>query len=556
MRRPAAMGPPGAQPAGADAEDFSKRGACRRRALLVTAAAAAAVVALPSFGGNSAGGAGVAPQPPPPAAAAEPLLLPPSPPATARPRAPQQRLRLRTESGGWLVGVIDEALVVGDSAEDSGLALQDGRILHASSGMAVGLRKPIGVGDPHELVLVSRADGVRFELHADGKLAEAGGARRSVHSWHGAYRRAGMLTPGTALVLAADSERRLLFEAAEAPPLGPPPPAPPPADRKRVVVATFVHLRKSAGDSMLDSAAVLTHRVWQMQLNPGRAFEYSLLVLLSNTSDSLRRPFDRLGWKVASLPLSVEPHDIRNPRISKEVWTDGAMGIWEMIKLEAWRPEVVGAPGDLHAVLMVDLDVHFRGSIEPALLPPWFPDEATLAYTQGAWPIEKLNGGFLVIRTGERTAEDYKNILALLREGDFRGGTGWKGAGYGWTYGGRTMQGLLPYYYIMGAGSGRARRLPRCVFNNMVNSDECKRMQPAAVRSNHFTGGCMKPWTCNRMGHALCTGFHDDWWKHAALAARALGTQPPSCRFGYRSMGLTQLTKWKPFWRPSWAPVR
>eukprot|EP01061_Rhynchopus_euleeides_P003931 TRINITY_DN1320_c3_g2_i1.p1 TRINITY_DN1320_c3_g2~~TRINITY_DN1320_c3_g2_i1.p1 ORF type:complete len:405 (+),score=134.62 TRINITY_DN1320_c3_g2_i1:34-1215(+) len=289
--------------------------------------------------------------------------------------------------------------------------------------------------------------------------------------------------------------------------------------KKKVAVATYIHKgnydRAFAGyaDGMLDNLAVITSQVHRFA--PVMQFDVELLVFLDNTTSDMEPVFQRLGWHVRHLQVAVSYEDVRNKQIAHELHTDGAIAIWEMLKLEAWRPSIVKL--DVELIALIDTDIHIRQPFDSIFLPPAMSETATLGFTQGAWEGEKVNGGFLVIRPDARSEQDYHNILELLKEGDFRPGSGWKGK-VGWTYGGRTIQGLLPYYYLHGEGVGRGSNMSRCTYNNMVNSNICKGVAAKDVISNHFTGGCMKPWSCRGAGHALCNQFTDQWWDDVKLA--------------------------------------
>eukprot|EP01062_Namystynia_karyoxenos_P057712 TRINITY_DN4886_c0_g3_i1.p1 TRINITY_DN4886_c0_g3~~TRINITY_DN4886_c0_g3_i1.p1 ORF type:complete len:502 (+),score=151.58 TRINITY_DN4886_c0_g3_i1:303-1808(+) len=373
----------------------------------------------------------------------------------------------------------------------------------------------------------------RWELDEAGVLSCGGGLAAP---WPAAYgARLGDPPNGTALVLVRDPGAALRLAAVPAgeTPRGAPPQQP--DRRQRVVVATYVHSgaydRGFAGHQlgMLDNLAIMTHSFAEFNRRPQRSADYELLALLTNSSAGLEPFFARLGWLVRRAHLRVQPGEVRNPQIAREVVSDGAIGIFELVKLELWRPQVLDRP-EADAVLLIDTDIFFQRPPDAIFSPAAFPPDATLAFTQGEWPIEKVNGGFLAVRVGERSERDLDEMHDTLREGDFRSGSGWKGTGYGWTYGGRTVQGLLPYHYLAGPGRGRAVRLPRCIFNNMVNSDACRAAPPKAVVSNHFTGGCPKPWTCFSPGHALCAHFTAEWWAARARAAAALGlAAPPRC---------------------------
>ena len=317
--------------------------------------------------------------------------------------------------------------------------------------------------------------------------------------------------------------------------------------KRKVAVATYVHKGKydransHTFEGMMDNIAVTTSQVRRFEKE--MIFDVELMVFLTNTSKGLAPTFEKLGWNTRILDLPMEPHQIRNPQIADEVTRDGAIGIWEMIKLEAWRPSVVNMPG-VEMILMIDTDIHIRKPFDAVFLPPMMGENATLGYTHGAWEIEKINGGYLVIRPDERSEKDYHGIYEVLREGDFRSGTGWKGK-VGWCYGGRTIQGLLPYWYLYGGGVSRGTQMWRCHTNNMVNSDECKSVPPQDVISNHFTGGCTKPWHCGHTPHPLCKNFTETWWEDVKSAEKYLSLpHRRRCPGGsYESMGIIE-NKW------------
>jgi hypothetical protein len=58
-------------------------------------------------------------------------------------------------------------------------------------------------------------------------------------------------------------------------------------------------------------------------------------------------------------------------------------------------------------------------------------------------------------------------------EGDFRSGSAWGGSGIGWCWGGKTIQGVVPYYYHRVTEKGRAIMLDRCYYNTMADTPNC-----------------------------------------------------------------------------------
>ncbi|CUG87013.1 GPI-anchored surface protein, putative [Bodo saltans] len=256
-----------------------------------------------------------------------------------------------------------------------------------------------------------------------------------------------------------------------------------------------------------------------------------------------------IGYEVWMTHAPINASEIRNEQIRQETLVDGAMGISELTKLDGLR---MGREFD--TVIMVDCDVMFhklftidnpREKIQAQVVNEdvspssvWAPGaggllniEAILGWTKGGWVSERINGGFLVFSPRHpKAALHLQRIVELLREGDFRPGSGWKGRGIGWTYGGRTIQGVLPHYFFLEATEDHNNnnnnnnittsttltfrphvQLDRCRYNNMVQLEPCKVVPFSTVTSNHFTGDCVKPWTCAHRPHPLCGQFVDAW---------------------------------------------
>ena len=216
----------------------------------------------------------------------------------------------------------------------------------------------------------------------------------------------------------------------------------------------------------------------------------------------------RIGFEVWLSPSPLNASEVRNKQIATEIVTDGAMGINELVKLEGLRMS------QFHSVVMVDCDVLFHKTFDEL-----FFITPSLAWTHGGWESEKINGGFLVFNPRHAHAMDHmKNIVDTVREGDFRPGSGWRGKGIGWTYGGRTIQGVLPHYYFLEATAMVADdpqphvEIERCRYNNMAQLEKCKAKPYDQVTSNHFTGDCLKPWWCDPRGHPLCVQFRVKWF--------------------------------------------
>jgi hypothetical protein len=82
-----------------------------------------------------------------------------------------------------------------------------------------------------------------------------------------------------------------------------------------------------------------------------------------------------------------------------------------------------------------------------------------------------VKGGFLVIKPSLR---DYQRIIDIVMEGHYKGSSAWGGTKIGWFWGGKTIQGVLAYYYQHVEDRGRGLRVDRCIYNTMSDSDRCR----------------------------------------------------------------------------------
>jgi hypothetical protein len=150
-----------------------------------------------------------------------------------------------------------------------------------------------------------------------------------------------------------------------------------------------------------------------------------------------------------------------------------------------------------------------------------------------------------VIRPSESRFEEYRE---LIREGNYKPGSGWGDSRIGNFWGGQTIQGIIPYFYHS-IHPGDAVELNgyinhftvlayfdssviRCVYNCMVDNpyrpntqiclngeptcQDCRIQKPELVKSAHFTI-CQKPWTCtehlNVHNRELCRALHKKWFE-------------------------------------------
>jgi len=158
-----------------------------------------------------------------------------------------------------------------------------------------------------------------------------------------------------------------------------------------------------------------------------------------------------------------------------------------------------------------------------------------------------VQGGFLLFRP---SIDDFEAVKGLTKEGDWRGGAGWKGTHVGYWYGGVGPDGLLQYYYNKGflesphhvgkqflpegiaqpkLSGSRMLAADRTVYDVLTTKRLMKELEGtdhaqalANVKSVHFTGECIKPWTCfePRKSEWLCQGLISKWWALRAELAK------------------------------------
>ncbi|GAB5370379.1 hypothetical protein AAMO2058_001487700 [Amorphochlora amoebiformis] len=283
---------------------------------------------------------------------------------------------------------------------------------------------------------------------------------------------------------------------------------------KKVALSILITKEPSKGNGFIDSAAMLVQSV----KNAKSKYNIELVAIVSKDVKVCRYALERIGFRVLEKELPLTPEEIRNPTIAQEIVKDGCCGIWELLKLHAWKLT------EYDRVLQLDTDILFHRNFDEL-----FEYDTTLVWTHGALGgSERLNGGFLVVRPNPT---HFDEMVEIIKSGDFQPGKGWRGKCC-WVYGGRTIQGILPYYYLFEQMEYQ-QEVERCKYNNMVEIDRCKTWLYENVTSNHFTV-CQKPFHCRSTRNDLCQQFTDAWWARSDEVERALGLEPRGrCRSGY-----------------------
>ncbi len=313
------------------------------------------------------------------------------------------------------------------------------------------------------------------------------------------------------------------------------PVVPPGQEPRRVAVSILITKDPGKTGGFIDSAASLAMSVMEAKSR----YHIELVAIVAKRVVECRYALERIGFKVLERELPVTPEQIRNPQIAREIVTDGCCGIWELLKLHAWKLT------EYDRVLQLDTDVMFHKNFDEL-----FEIDRTLVWTHGALGgSERINGGFLVVRPNPA---DFDAMVEIIKTGDFRNGRGWKGKCC-WVYGGRTIQGIVPMYYLYEKPEAQYE-VDRCQYNNMVEIDRCKTWRYKDVTSNHFTV-CQKPFHCSFRGPKLCKSFNREWWRTSHKVEKALGLSPRrECgRGGYKAIEWSAVPKDKVLYRnPVW----
>jgi len=300
---------------------------------------------------------------------------------------------------------------------------------------------------------------------------------------------------------------------------------------KKVALSILITKDPGPTGGFIDSAAALVQSV----INAKSRYDIELVAIVSKEVVQCRYSLERMGFQILERDLPVTPEQIRNPQIAREIVTDGCCGIWELLKLHAWKLD------QYDRVVQLDTDILFHKNFDEL-----FDFDTTLVWTHGALGgSERLNGGFLVVKPN---AQHFDDMVETIKSGDFRSGSGWRGKCC-WVYGGRTIQGVVPYYYLYEKVDAQ-QEVDRCQYNNMVEIDRCKTWRYPHVTSNHFTV-CQKPWHCHRSSNQLCRAFTEAWWKRTREVEQALGLEPrPRCQGRYTFIDWPSVPKEKVLYRP------
>ena len=333
---------------------------------------------------------------------------------------------------------------------------------------------------------------------------------------------------------------------------------------KEKTVAYAISVTKDG--SYMDGAAVLAHSAIRVHRGSLSAYGVALVAFVAPAVTSLEQ-LRVCGYRVLRRDLPLEVADIKGERLRQGIKSNGCCGAWELLKLYAWTLT------EYHRVVHVDMDVAILqnldelfqddsdlwwrqeeegksvvakdGSESSSSLPPEKKKKKkkkaiyalyTWDWTMARGKNKPVQGGFLVAKP---SMEIYEALVDVVREGDFRSGSGWGGTGAGTYWGGMTIQGLLPYFFET-VRPGRGRDLDECVYNNMANNPrdvggfdkgrcrrdatlhpkpckDCRLVSVDTIKTVHFTI-CQKPWGCVSASRQscpycpICAKLHAMWF--------------------------------------------
>ncbi|GBG33220.1 Galactinol synthase 1 [Hondaea fermentalgiana] len=287
-------------------------------------------------------------------------------------------------------------------------------------------------------------------------------------------------------------------------------------DFNRLKIAFAVTITKDG--KYLDGAAVLKHSVDML----GSAHDVSFVAIVHPSVTTTRPALRELGIEILEYPEPITSAEIQGKHLRETIDKSGCCGVLELLKLRAFQLTAYDR------VVLLDMDTLIVQSLDHLFD---FPEEMLFTYDHamdsGHSAAPPVQGGFMVLRPSVKT---FERLVDIVREGDFRPGSGWAGQNIGWCWGGQTIQGLISYYYNR-VDPDNKRVLDYCRYNAMVSTKNCEETPISEVISIHFTV-CQKPWECRKLEKPLCNEMHAEWWKvrRNFEQAHGLPVSPPCKR--------------------------
>lgn len=337
-----------------------------------------------------------------------------------------------------------------------------------------------------------------------------------------------------------------------------------------LTIGYFISITACNPKKLGDGAAVLKHSIHLNSIHGSGRYDYKMHAIVHPDAMDCVEPLAELGYELAQRDTPVAVADIQGEFLRSRISGNGCCGEKENIKLEAYTftqfPIVVHV--DVDVLILKPLDPLFDAMLEtrnsssshnhplPSIEAMRYPirpvpSKINAFFTRDynvANPNTKhkpVQGGLLVLRPSKSV---YDELVAIIKKGDFREGSGWGGSAVGPFYGAMTIQGLLPYYYNI-LHPGESVDLNHCVYNQMATTprvapdkskgakgtcrtgeddcEDCRNRPLNDIVSAHFTI-CQKPWFClpylhDIVEHRLCRKIVGEWFRVRSSMERSWG---------------------------------
>jgi len=249
----------------------------------------------------------------------------------------------------------------------------------------------------------------------------------------------------------------------------------------------------------MDGAIVLKHSI-DMQ---DSLWDVSFVAIVHPNVTTTRSALEKIGWTIREFTVPIKSSEIHGKELRETIDKTGCCGAAELLKLRAYQLT------EFDRVVLLDMDTLLLKNLDELLESD---KEAQFTYDHAmdspGSSAPPMQGGFMIIRPSQAA---YKRLVDVVREGDFRPGTGWGGSRIGWCWGGQTIQGLISYYYNLVDRDNKVI-LDNCVHDAMVSTKNCRDTDIKDIYSIHYTV-CQKPWDCRPSDKPLCVKMVAEWWK-------------------------------------------
>jgi hypothetical protein len=158
-----------------------------------------------------------------------------------------------------------------------------------------------------------------------------------------------------------------------------------------------------------------------------KEYPVDMVAVVTPEVQKMRHILRRIGYKVHESQLGFTSKEIKGKELSTTIDKSGCCGMAEFAKIGAFKLV------EYEKVLVLDSDTLMLQNIDEL----WKAEqEAQYTYDNGLKG-GCINGGFAMFKPSLTT---YNDLVAMIKEGDFRPGSAWGGSGIGWCYGGQTYQ--------------------------------------------------------------------------------------------------------------------